>query len=146
MIEGVLTTALRQIPDERGAVMHMLRVDKAPFSQFGEVYFSCINDRAVKAWRRHQRMTVNLTVVAGAVRIVVFDARPGSRTTGQFEEAVVSPQTNYVLITIPPAIWYGFRGEAPGTSVIANCATLPHDPTEVERLADDDAQIPYSWD
>ena len=40
MIEGVIVTPLRQIFDERGKVMQMLREDSPVFSRFGEVYFS----------------------------------------------------------------------------------------------------------
>ncbi len=40
MIEGVLINKLRQIPDERGAIYHMLRRDNDHFIEFGEIYFS----------------------------------------------------------------------------------------------------------
>ncbi len=39
-IEGVMLTTLRQITDERGAVLHMLRADAPGFRGFGECYFS----------------------------------------------------------------------------------------------------------
>ena len=37
MIEGVLINKLRQIPDERGAIYHMLRRDNEHFIEFGEI-------------------------------------------------------------------------------------------------------------
>ena len=43
MIEGVQITPLRQIEDERGKVMHMLREDSPVFERFGEIYFSFTN-------------------------------------------------------------------------------------------------------
>jgi len=39
-IDDVLITDLRQIGDERGAVLHMLRCDAPEFVRFGECYFS----------------------------------------------------------------------------------------------------------
>ena len=39
-IDGVIITELRQINDERGAVLHMLRCDAPEFSRFGECYIS----------------------------------------------------------------------------------------------------------
>ena len=39
MIEGVKITKLKQIFDERGKVMHMLRNDSEIFQKFGEIYF-----------------------------------------------------------------------------------------------------------
>ena len=43
MIEGLLKTPLKQIQDERGKVMHMLRATDPHFNKFGEVYFSWAN-------------------------------------------------------------------------------------------------------
>ena len=62
MIEGVLITPLRQIMDERGKVMHMLREDSPAFSRFGEIYFSCTHPGAIKAWHLHKKMTLNYAV------------------------------------------------------------------------------------
>ena len=39
MIEGVVITPLKQIEDERGKVMHMLREDSKVFERFGENLF-----------------------------------------------------------------------------------------------------------
>ena len=37
MIDGVKITPLKQIVDERGKVMHLLRCDSAIFQKFGEI-------------------------------------------------------------------------------------------------------------
>ena len=42
MIEGVTVTPLKQFFDERGKVMRMIRSTDKHFTQFGEIYFSCI--------------------------------------------------------------------------------------------------------
>ena len=62
MIEGVILTPLRQIPDERGKVMHMLKVGDPAFQQFGEIYFSCTYPGAIKGWHLHKIMTLNYAV------------------------------------------------------------------------------------
>ena len=38
MIEGVKITKLKQIVDERGKIMHMLRNDSPLFENFGEIW------------------------------------------------------------------------------------------------------------
>ena len=48
MIDGVVITPLKQIRDERGAVLHMLRTDAPHFAGFGEVYFSVVNPGVIK--------------------------------------------------------------------------------------------------
>jgi len=144
MIEGVIVTPLRQIFDERGKVMHMLREDSPVFSRFGEIYFSCTYPGAIKAWHLHRRMTLNYAVIHGEIKCVLYDDRPGSSTRGSVEEYFLSPE-NYCLVTVPPMVWNGFKGIGDKVSIVANCATLPHDPDEIERKAALDPTIPYNW-
>jgi dTDP-4-dehydrorhamnose 3,5-epimerase len=144
MIEGVVVTPLRQIFDERGKVMHMLRADSPVFTQFGEIYFSCVHPGAVKAWHLHKRMTLNYAVISGEVKLVLYDDRPASRTRGEVQEFFLSPE-NYCLVTVPPLLWNGFKGVRDRSAILANCATLPHDPTEIERKPPLDPGIPYDW-
>ena len=144
MIEGVVVTPLRQIFDERGKVMHMLREDAPMFSRFGEIYFSCTYPGAIKAWHLHRRMTLNYAVIHGEIKCVLYDDRPGSRTRGSIEEYFLSPE-NYCLVTVPPMVWNGFKGIGDKVSIVANCATLPHDPDEIERKSAFDPEIPYDW-
>ena len=73
MIDGVLITPLKQIFDERGKVMHMLRNDSPVFSNFGEIYFSCTYPEAIKAWHMHTTMILNYAVIDGAIKCVLFD-------------------------------------------------------------------------
>ena len=59
MIEGIKIIPKKQIIDERGKIMHMMRNDDENFTKFGEVYFSYANPSTVKAWHLHKKMTVN---------------------------------------------------------------------------------------
>jgi dTDP-4-dehydrorhamnose 3,5-epimerase len=144
VIEGVIVTPLKQMFDERGKVMHMLREDSPTFSRFGEIYFSCTNPGAIKAWHLHKEMTLNYAVIFGEIKFVLFDDRPQSPTRGEIQEFFLSPE-NYCLVTVPPQIWNGFKGLGQKVSMVANCATLPHDPNEIERRPFLDSSIPYDW-
>lgn len=144
MIDGVIVTPLKQILDERGKVMHMLRCDAPHFREFGEIYFSCVHPGAIKGWHIHKKMTLNYAVPFGKIKLVMYDDREGSLTRGKLMEIFTGPE-NYQLITIPPLVWNGVKGVAEVTSVIANCATLPHDPDEIERLDPFTKRIPYEW-
>ncbi len=132
MIAGVCITPLRQIEDERGKVMHMLRADSPVFKAFGEIYFSCIKPGAVKAWKLHQEMILNLAVPHGEVKLVLYDAREESETHGLVQEIVLN-QDDYCLVTIPPKIWTGFACIGRETAFLANCASLPHAADECIR-------------
>lgn len=143
-IHDVRVQPLRRIPDERGAVFHMLREDSAGFERFGEIYFSLVNPGAVKAWHLHREMTLNYAVPSGMVKLVCHDDRPDSPTVGVTQELFVG-DLNYCLVTIPPGVWNGFKGIGAEPALVANCATIPHDPAEIVRRDPFDAQIGYDW-
>lgn len=146
-VDGVCVTPLRVIGDERGCVLHMMRIDSPGFAGFGEVYFSMVRAGVVKAWKRHRLMVQNLAVPIGAVRLVIWDDRPGSASQGAVQEIITGVgHEHYDLVRIPPMVWYGFKGLGLSDALIANCASLPHDPNEVDRLPEQVAAIPYSWE
>jgi dTDP-4-dehydrorhamnose 3,5-epimerase len=144
MIEGVTLTPLKQIFDERGKVMHMLRADSSIFSGFGEIYFSCTYPGAIKAWHLHKKMTLNYAVIYGEIKCVLFDDRPNSKTRGCIDEYFLSPE-NYFLLTVPPLVWNGWKGLGEHSAIVANCASIPHDTNEIERKPATDPSIPYDW-
>ena len=144
MIQGVRVVSLRQIPDERGTVMHMLRADDPHFERFGEIYFSTVYPGVVKGWHLHSRMTINYAVPFGAIKLVLYDDRDGSASRGEVQELFVG-EGNYCLVTVPPFLWNGFKGIAAPFSIVANCATIAHDPAEITRLDPFSPSIPYDW-
>jgi dTDP-4-dehydrorhamnose 3,5-epimerase len=144
VIDGVEIHPLRQIPDERGKVMHMLRADDPHFHQFGEIYFSVVEVGAIKAWHLHERMTINYAVPYGRIKLVIYDDRDESPTKGELEEIFLG-EANYSLVTVPPFVWNGFKGIGEHAAIVANCATIPHDPDEIVRLHPFSEKIPYDW-
>lgn len=144
MIEGVFVHLLKQIPDERGKIMHMLRNDDPYFEKFGEIYFSQIYPGVIKGWHLHREMTLNYAVITGTIKLVLYDNRPDSTSCGNLMELFIG-DGNYVLVTIPPGVWNGFKGIGTTPAMVANCATLPHDPTEIVRKDPFDPSIPYDW-
>lgn len=144
MIHDVFVRPLRQIPDERGKIMPMLRCDEPHFERFGEIYFSVVYPGVVKGWHRHSVMTLNYAVVAGAIKLVLYDDRPESPSAGQLME-LYPGEANYVLVTVPPGVWNGFKGIGTTPAIVANCATHPHNPNEIQRLDPHASHIPYDW-
>ncbi len=145
MIHGVLIHPLRQIPDERGKILHMLRCDDPHFERFGEIYFSLVYPGVIKGWHLHKEMTLNYAVVSGVIKLVLYDDRPESPTRGEVQELFVG-ESNYVLVRIPPRVWNGFKGVGVSPAIVANCSTIPHSPDEIVRKSPFDPSVPYSWD
>jgi dTDP-4-dehydrorhamnose 3,5-epimerase len=144
MIDGVLVIPLERIPDERGTVMHMLKRTDPHFIEFGEIYFSTVYPGVVKGWHKHSGMTLNYACIHGRVKLALFDDRDGSPTKGELMEIFLGPD-NHSLVQIPPGVWNGFKGMGAETSIVANCATQPHDPSGSIRLDPFDNDIPYDW-
>ena len=125
--------------------MHMLRSDAPGFPGFGEIYFSCVYPGAIKGWHIHSRMTLNYAVPHGHIKFVLYDDREGSPTRGELQEVFLGPD-NYCLVTVPPLVWNGFKGIGSEMAIVANCASISHDPDEIDRLDPFDPSIPYDWE
>lgn len=136
-LADILLTPLPRIETAGGDVLHAMKQSDAGYAGFGEAYFSWVSAGAVKAWKRHTRMTMNVVVPVGQVRFVFrLDG------TDQFRVEEIGVD-RYARITVPPGIWFGFHGLAAPQSLVLNIASIPHDPNEVERLALTD--INYAW-
>jgi len=144
MIEGVKLYPLCQILDERGKIMHMLRSSDPYFEQFGEIYFSLVYPGVVKGWHLHTQMMLNYAVIVGMIKLVLYDDRHNSATRGEIQELFLG-ESNYMLAKIPPMVWNGFKGIGISSAIVANCATIPHDPQEMIRKPPFTADIPYDW-
>lgn len=136
-LNDVVVTPLARIATAGGDVLHAMKQSDAVYTGFGEAYFSWVNAGAVKAWKRHMRMTMNLIVPVGSVRFVFrLDG------TDDFRVEAIGVD-RYARITVPPGIWFGFQGLAAPQSLVLNIASIPHDPNEVERLTL--SEIKYEW-
>lgn len=144
MIDGVKVVPLKRIPDERGLIMHMLKRTDPHFLEFGEIYFSCAYPGVIKAWHVHREMTVNNCTVVGMIKLVMFDGRADSPTNGEVMELFIGEQ-NYCLVQIPPGIANGYKPIGDKMAILANCASLPHDPEEIAYIDPFDNNIPYDW-
>ena len=136
-INDIQITSLQRIENVGGDILHALKHDDEGYAGFGEVYFSWIKCDAVKAWKRHTRMTMNLVVPLGQVRFVFYQnhAQYLIKEIGEY---------HYNRITVPPGIWFGFKGLITPQSLVMNIANFPHESNEVERLQKSD--FDYSWD
>ena len=145
MIDGVKVVPLKQIADERGKIMHMLKSTDPHYIQFGEIYFSCAWPGTIKGWHIHRSMTINNTVMVGRAKLVMYDGREGSPTKGQIQEEFIG-EDNYCLVQIPPGIANGYKAYGDTLVILANCATEPHDPEEIIRIDPFTNDIPYDWE
>ncbi|KIX15862.1 dTDP-4-dehydrorhamnose 3,5-epimerase family protein [Dethiosulfatarculus sandiegensis] len=147
MIQGVKVKELKVIPDERGRLMEMLRVDDEIFAGFGQVYLTTTNPGVVKAWHLHKQQTDNVVCVAGMIRLGLYDDRKDSPTFGmvnQFFMGVHKP----LLVQIPAFVYHGWKCVSQEEALIVNTVTKPYNPENPDefRLDPHDNHIPLNWE
>lgn len=133
IVEGVILQPLGHIAVLGGDVLHALKSSDKEFCGFGEAYFSQIEAGAVKGWKRHNRITLNLIVPVGAIKFVIYDDREYSRTFRTFFEVILSPLHNYQRLTIAPGLWVAFMGMGESTSLLLDIIPELHDPNEADK-------------
>lgn len=139
-IRDISVTPLRRVETIGGDVLHGMKQSDPGYAGFGEAYFSWASIDAVKAWKRHTQMTMNVVVPVGKVRFVFRCVN--SENVEEFRVEEIG-EDRYVRLTVPPGIWFGFQGLGAPQSLVMNIASIPHDPNEVERMLLSD--INYKW-
>jgi dTDP-4-dehydrorhamnose 3,5-epimerase len=146
MIEGVQITSRKIIPDERGKIMHIMKSSDDQYNAFGEVYCSTVYPGIVKGWHMHKKMTLNYVVLKGNIKFVLYDNRQDSATYKEIQEIIIG-ENQYVLVTVPPFVWNGFKGIGTEEAFVINLTDIPHDPEEIVRMDPHQNEIiNYNWD
>lgn len=136
-LNDIMITPMARIATIGGDILHVMKQSDAGYAGFGEAYFSWVAAGAVKAWKRHLHMTMNIIVPMGQVRFVFC-----LDSVDEFRVEEIGTN-RYVRLSVPPGIWFGFQGLTKPQSLVLNIASIPHDPTEVERHAF--TEINYVW-
>ena len=145
MIEGVTVVPLKKICDERGMIMHMLKITDPHFEKFGEIYFSIAYPGAIKGWHEHTKQTQFYAVIEGMAKLVLFDNRPKSVSYKKIMELFIG-EDNYQLVRIPVNVINGYKNIGVRPLILANCATTPHEPDEMLRYEPHGDKVPYKWE
>lgn len=143
-IEGVIIRPLKKIPDERGTIMHGIRADNM-LNDFGELYFKKLYKNVINGWHVHEKLILNYICIYKMLKVVLYDMRKDSPTTGIIQEVFMGDD-NYVLLHIPPGIANASTVISGDFAIFCNTASEPHAPnvkyTRIDPLSD---EIPYEW-
>ena len=129
------------IDHPNGNVMHALKKSDSGFVGFGEAYFSIIAFNKTKGWKRHKKMTMNLLVPVGKIKIVLIDDRDYATSPKIIEHELSS--NPYQRLYVPPMIWMGFQGISMSDSMLLNVASIEHDPQETDSK--ELGEFDYLW-
>ena len=137
MLNNINITKLFRVNLEGGNVNHVLKKSEVDFNGFGEGYVSFIKFNHIKGWKKHNLMTMNLVVPLGNVKFVFYDSQKIV-----FKEVTIG-EDNYCRLTVPPKIWFAFKGLSKEINLIINISDIEHDPNEQEKL--DLKLIKHNW-
>ena len=117
-------TNLKRIHHSKGDILHVLKSSENDGFEFGEAYFSIINQNEIKGWKKHSLMVMNLIVPVGDVTFYLFD------DVNEVHSKYRVNVDNYVRLTVPPGYWMAFEGHDEALNLVLNIASIEHDPSE----------------
>ena len=133
-MDGVTLTPLKKITHPKGDIFHAMKASDDGFFGFGEAYFSTVNQGEVKGWKKHTEMTLNLVVVTGEIKFVVYD-------DNSFYSVKLS-KNNYQRLTVEPGLWLAFKGVS-AENMLLNLASIEHNTNECKNV--DMYSFNYDW-
>ena len=137
ILNKIKVTPLKIKKISSGDVMRVLQKKELKKWSFGEAYFSKIKFKKIKAWKYHLKMTLNLAVPSGRVKFVFY-----SQKENRFRVIEIG-ERKYLRITVPPKVWFGFKGMAKNESIILNIANAEYNSKEILRLKKN--KIKFNW-
>ena len=127
----------KTIKFKKGNILKTFNSTNLKFSKMKEIYFSWVNNKSVKAWKLHKKMTIHLVVPFGKVKFVILNKKDN-----KFKEIILG-EKNYKILKIKPNTWFGFKSLSKTKSLIMNCSTLKHSKNEILRKNIN--QMKYKW-
>jgi dTDP-4-dehydrorhamnose 3,5-epimerase len=146
LIDGVDARRAKVIPDERGRLGEIFRVDDPWFEKFGQVYFTTTYPDVVKAWHYHKIQTDYFYVVKGTIKIALYDQRDNSPTKGVLNELYLGEHCPG-LLRIPPGVLHGWMCVSQNEAYIVNIPSevYCYEKPDEFRVHPHDNDIPYEW-
>jgi dTDP-4-dehydrorhamnose 3,5-epimerase len=146
-IDGVVVREVLHVPRDHGIITEMYR---PPWDPTGlpvvHAYQSRLYPGAIGAWSCHARTVDRLFVNQGNLKVVLYDGREGSPTTGRINEFYVG-DARPALVVIPIGVWHGLQNLGDSDALVVNFPSHAYDYADPDhyRLPSDTAEIPYTW-
>lgn len=111
--------------NNRGNIYKIISKKSKFYCGFSELYISCIKKNETKGWNKHKKMTLNLFVIKGKIRIEIYKNNRKTRK--------ILNENSLKILTVPPNTWVKFINLSQNSSKIINFANLMHNKNEMEK-------------
>lgn len=146
-IRGVRIARLVEHVDHRGSLV--------PFLDPGDPFWSeplvwgyeyTIRPGRIKGWGMHLRQADRYFVVAGDLRVVLYDGREESPDRGHFCQFHFT-EGHAGLLHIPPGVWHATQNWGKTLGRVMNFPTVAFDPEkpDKQRIDPHSAAIPFDF-
>lgn len=145
MINGVEIKELNAHKDERGFFCEIIRDSDSFFQgKFGQLSHSMAHKGVFKAWHMHKKQTDWMYVVAGDIKLALYDTRKDFMTKGKLMEISIGEGSGRRVVKIPPGVAHGYK-IINGPMHIVYVTDREYDPEDELRIPHDDPEIGYDW-
>jgi dTDP-4-dehydrorhamnose 3,5-epimerase len=146
-LDGVVVAAGVVHADHRGTLMETINFDH-PFWEEPVVYaytFTVAPGR-IKGWGMHKLQADRYAILAGKMRVVLYDGRPESPTFQGFAEFFFADEAPGFL-RIPPGVWHADQNVGEDPCRVVNFPTRPfnRDNPDKYRIDPDSGEIPFDF-
>ncbi|MCL4819571.1 MAG: dTDP-4-dehydrorhamnose 3,5-epimerase family protein [Vicinamibacteria bacterium] len=146
-IDGVVVHEVLHVPRDHGVITEIFRPEWDPTGlPVVHVYQSRLFPGAIGAWSCHELTVDRLFVNQGLLKIVLFDGRASSPTSGRILE-LHAGDLRPSLVVVPPGVWHGLQNLGASDALVVNLPSRPYDYEQPDhyRLPYDSPEIPYRW-
>lgn len=147
VIHDVRVREQPNIPTRNGVTAEAWRSDWGLGGALQQILVVHLRPAAISAWHRHARQTDHIYCIDGALRLVMYDARPDSPSHGVVDVRLLHPARPQ-LIVVPPGLWHGLQNLDPARDACflnGFDRAYQHDDPDEFRLPADTRQIPYRF-
>jgi len=138
---GVMVREVRNIVTRNGLTTEVYRNDwDARQPPVAQAIYVTLRPGAISAWHRHVHQLDRIFVVAGSIKLVVFDDRPNSATSGDVCELFLE-RSRPMFVTVPPGLWHGMQALGRGDGAFVNFFDRLYD-----HAAPDEWRLPVAND
>ena len=123
------------IKGKKNSVFHMFNYKDRILKRVGEVYFSSISPKDIRAWKKTNSEQY-LCVPKGQVLFVIKKKRT-------FKTIKLGYPSNYKVLYIEPNVWYGFMCKSKSNAIICNITSL--DNSEAKKTKKNKNYFKFKW-
>jgi len=146
-LDGVHIREVLHVPRDHGIITEMYRPEWDPTGlPIVHAYQSRLFPGAIGAWSCHARNIDRLFVNQGHLKLVLYDGREDSPTSGQLTELHIG-DARPAFVVVPVGVWHGLQNLGATDALMINFPSFAYDYADPDhwRLPWNSDQIPYSW-